>query len=104
MSGSERVRAQVNALESLKRAREDAAAAVASADGPEAAFKIASDLAAVYREAAEEVAGFRVREAARVRESEGLSLAGLADRLGISKTRADQLMRLAKAQRAEGGE
>jgi hypothetical protein len=78
--------------------------AVASADTPESAFKIATDLAAAFREAAEEVAGFRAREAARVRDSEKLSLGGLADRLGISKTRADQLMRIAKGQQARAGE
>ena len=76
--------------------------AVAQAASPEAAFKIATDLATVYRETADEVANLRAREAARIKDSEGLSLAALADRLGISKTRADQLMRVARSLQASG--
>jgi hypothetical protein len=80
--------------------------AITRTDSPEAAFKIATDLATAFREAAEEVAGLRAREAARVRDSERLSLSGLAERLGISKARADQLIRTANSQqaRAETGE
>jgi hypothetical protein len=104
VTGRERDAPLAKALDSLARARGDAEIAVASADTPESAFKIATDLAAAFREAAEEVAGFRAREAARVRDSEKLSLGGLADRLGISKTRADQLMRIAKTQQARAGE
>lgn len=87
-----------DALESVRRAREVAAIAIDSSGGAEAAFRLATDLANAFREAADEIAAVRAREAARLRDAEGLSLAGLADRLGISKPRADQLMRIAKAQ------
>lgn len=98
MDTSQRANPVIEARESLTTARRSAETAIGHAGSREDAFAVASELAEAYREAADEMASYRAREAARLRDDEGLSLAGLAERLGISKTRADQLIRLAKAQ------
>ena len=61
------------------------------------------------RELAEEIqklynraAGIRKGEMFRIRDEEKLSLAKLADRVGISKARADQLVKAAEADRQKG--
>lgn len=87
-----------DARESLTNARRAAEAAIGRAESQEVAFAVASELATAYREVADEMTGYRVREAARLRDAESLSLAGLAKRLGISKARAEQLVNMAKAQ------
>lgn len=60
----------------------------------------AAELAAGLVKAAEEAVGgaaqLRARMARRLLEEEGLSLAQLAARLGVSKARADQLVRAAR--------
>jgi hypothetical protein len=55
----------------------------------EAAGKLAACLRSIYQDAAR----IRRDEAVRIYETENLSLAQLADRVGISKTRADQIVR-----------
>ncbi|MEU1385817.1 MULTISPECIES: hypothetical protein [unclassified Nonomuraea] len=60
------------------------------------AFRLATELAESLREMAEEAALARARSAARISEAESLSLAGLADKLGVSKARASQLLRVAR--------
>lgn len=87
-----------DSLASAHRAAEAAIRHAESAESRYAAFAAASELAVVFREVADQVAGFRAREAARIRDAEGLSLAGLAKRLGVSKPRAQQLIKMAEAQ------
>lgn len=98
MSRSDRDELLAEARESLTSARRAAETAIGRAESQEVAFAVASELATAYREVADEMTGYRVREAARLRDAEGLSLAGLAKRLGISKARAEQLINAAKAQ------
>lgn len=75
-------------------------------DDPHAAFQLASEyqesLARLHAQQAAGVSWLRARQAKRLREREALSLAGLADRIGVSKARADQLVQLAKQHQQEG--
>jgi hypothetical protein len=68
---------------------------------PQRAFESATAL----REATDSLVGraaeLRARMAGRIWEAEQMSLAVLADRIGVSKSRADQLLRIAKANPAE---
>ncbi len=68
---------------------------------PLAAFELATIHQAVLRrfhgQEEARTSRLRARQAARIRDREALSLAGLADRIGVSKSRADQLVNLAKA-------
>lgn len=75
---------------------------------PEIAFVMASDLTALiadaHRKAAGIAADLRARSAGRIWDTEKLSLAALADRIGVSKARADQLIRSIKKQQQPEGE
>jgi hypothetical protein len=68
---------------------------------PQAAFTLASEhqeaLRTLHGQEEARASRLRARQAARIREKEKLSLAALADRIGVSKSRADQLVNLAKA-------
>ncbi len=76
-------------------------------DQPEIAFAAANELteliARAHRATAGIAAGLRSRSAGRIWEAEKLSLAALADRIGVSKARADQLIRSIKKPQGEGG-
>lgn len=61
------------------------------------AFESASTLAELLTNEAIATGKVRATIAARLRDTEGLSLAGLAEALGISKARADQLVRLSRS-------
>lgn len=91
------------AIDELVRAYKEASALVAKIPEPQRAFALATDLVnrlqAIYGEAGE----LRAQMVARIWEIEALSLAGLAKRVGISKTRADQLIRAAKTAKAKEG-
>ena len=50
---------------------------------------------------APEASELRTQAAARIWQAEELSLAALAERIGVSKARADQLIRAARATRKE---
>jgi hypothetical protein len=67
---------------------------------PQAAFDLATEhqqaLRALHGQEEARASRLRARQAARIRDKEALSLAGLADRIGVSKSRADQLVNLAK--------
>lgn len=67
---------------------------------PQAAFELATQHALALRDLHDQEEGrasrLRARQAVRIREKEALSLAALADRIGVSKSRADQLVNLAK--------
>ena len=63
------------------------------------AFRASTRLADLLAQQAEALAAERVGIAAGVWRAEALSLAGLARRISVSKTRADQLVRAARTDR-----
>jgi DNA-binding transcriptional regulator YiaG len=73
---------------------------IESIDDPLAAFQVASAWQTTIRDLhdLEERRGsaLRARQAVRIREAEALSLAKLADRIGVSRSRAEQLVNAAK--------
>jgi hypothetical protein len=88
--------------DALRDAYLNAAAAVEATRDPDQAFRRATEL----REATDSIVGdaakLRARMAHRIWRAEGMSLAKLAARIGISKARADQLIRAARANDAGG--
>lgn len=89
----------LDALAALNSAYADSTTAVDNIGDGLAAFERATELAALLQDLAKSAANLRAGTALRVAESEGLSLAALAGRIGTSKARADQLIRAAKALR-----
>lgn len=84
------------ALDALSRAYEEAAAAIGAVEDPELAFELATELTEVLRVATNNAAEFRVETVGRIWSSNELSLAGLAKRIGVSKARAEQLVKSVK--------
>lgn len=84
------------ALFGLRRAFREAVTAVQATADPQEAYESATRLADGLREMADAAARVRAETAARIHRAESLSLAGLAERLGVSKARADQLLRAAR--------
>ncbi len=85
------------ALDALERATELAENAVTGATDGREAFRCATELADAFREAAERVRQLRGQAARRTRDQEALTLRALADRIGVSKSRADQLVKEASS-------
>ncbi|MFI5935779.1 hypothetical protein [Actinoplanes sp. NPDC051494] len=86
--------------DALNRLRESAAVAMAAVEEipePNRAFEQATALREAIDGLVGEAAALRARMAARIYESEKLSLAALANRIGVSKARADQLIRSTKS-------
>ncbi|MFI0424578.1 hypothetical protein [Spongiactinospora sp. 9N601] len=79
----------------ISRAFRDAVKAVRAIPEPRRAFDNATDLAEAVRGMADTAAQVRAEAAARIHRAEGLSIGKLALRLGISKARAEQLLRMA---------
>jgi DNA-directed RNA polymerase specialized sigma subunit len=88
-------------LRALKQAYENAASAIDAAPSAQQAFDAATELANILRDLAEAAAEVRARAVARIWKTEELSLASLAQRIGVSKARADQLLKSAKASEGE---
>lgn len=82
-------------LEAVRQAYEEANAALQAMSDCEQAYQVATQLADCLRELADAAALARARSAARLHCSENLSLAGLATKLGVSKSRAKQLLQAA---------
>ena len=86
-----------SSLTAMRKAYEQAVAAIEAVPDGEEAFSQATQL----REAADALVGgaaeLRARMAGRIWEAEEMSLAALAQRIGVSKTRADQLIKAARA-------
>ena len=93
---TEAEQAAADALEALSRAYEEAARAIRAIPEPQRAFAFATRLAKEMRDAHEQASELRSEQVARIWEAEELSLAKLAQRIGVSKARADQLIRAAK--------
>jgi hypothetical protein len=81
------------ALQTLAQAHRQAEAAVNDAADAHEAFRIATELARAFREVADKVARLRAPAAVRIRDQEALSLRGLADKIGVSPARAEQLVK-----------
>jgi hypothetical protein len=80
------------AFTTLRSAYEEATAAIqAMSDGREA-FSQAGELARILGEWSQQAAKLRAAVAVRIAKDEELSLAGLADRLSVSRARAQQFM------------
>jgi hypothetical protein len=58
-------------------------------------FAAVTELSDHVRKLSDDDAALRSQAARRIRDARGLSLAGLADHIGLSKGRADQLVRKA---------
>ncbi|MDF5751943.1 hypothetical protein [Spongiactinospora sp. TRM90649] len=93
-----------NVFQLISRAFDDAVAAVRMIPEPRRAFDDATHLAEKVRGMADTAAQVRAEAAARVHRAEGLSVGKLAQRLGISKARAEQLLRMARRARDGHGE
>jgi hypothetical protein len=87
------------ALRRLHEAHRDAVAAVTTTPDAQEAFKRATELADMLRDAAEAAADLRARAVARIADEQSLSLAVLAERIGVSKARAGQLVQTARKTR-----
>lgn len=86
----------VPALVALRRAYASAATAIRGAPDPQVGFEDATKLADAMREVAANAADLRAAAARRIYEEEQLSLASLAERIGVTRQRAGQLMQTAK--------
>jgi predicted DNA-binding protein (UPF0251 family) len=87
---------EAGALAALSRALDHISAMPGSAAKTAAIRQLTEEIQKLYSRAAE----IRRAEMLRIRDEEQLSLAKLADRVGISKARADQII---KAERQKGG-
>ena len=85
-------------IEEIREAYRRAAQSVDSAPVGREAFDLATTLRDFLDELQGEAAELRGRAARRIWESEELSLASLADRVGVSKARAAQFVRSGQRQ------
>lgn len=83
------------ALSALARAYELAGKAVESEPDAHRAFELATAVTEAARQITIQLGQLRALQAARIRDQESLSLAGLADRIRVSKTRAVQILEIA---------
>src|SRR6266487_64998 len=82
-------------VEALRWAYGQAVAAIDEAD-PDVAFAAATKLTHLIAEFYKQTPQVRGRQAHRVWKANELSLQQLGDRIGVSKARADQLVKLAQ--------
>lgn len=80
-------------LDELAHARRRIEAHIEGTPDPQEAFAQATRLTEELRTATNEAGNLRGRVLMRIWESEKMSLAALAQRVGVSKSRADQLVR-----------
>lgn len=91
------------ALSALRDAYERAARATEKISEPQQAYERASELRDLCDELVGDAATLRARMAYRIYKSEEMSLMDLADRISVSKARADQFVRTAKDAENDGG-
>ena len=82
-------------------AADAALAAIRRAIDPQAKLEAAGRLLDALRSRSDEAARIRHAEALRIYEEESLSLAQLANRVGISKARADQIVKAEERRQKE---
>ncbi len=104
MSDSDPVAVVRAVLAELDAAHARAVAAIEGSADLDAAFAAVNKLAAHMRRLDAADAELRTRIVGQVWHSERLSLAALADRIGVSKSRADQLIRSVKKDREDGND
>ncbi len=85
------------ALEAMRQAYNDAARAIEAIPDAQRAFERASELRDVADGLVGEAATLRALMVERIFKAEELSLAALADRISVSKSRANQFINLARA-------
>ncbi|MGH3930469.1 MAG: hypothetical protein ACRDTF_10890 [Pseudonocardiaceae bacterium] len=85
------------AIAELRRAYQEAHAAITAEPDPHRAFELATDFANELRSLADDGANLRAVTVGRIWEAEAISLAQLAQKIGVSKARAGQLMQSARA-------
>jgi hypothetical protein len=85
------------AIAAMRSAYAQAAAAIEAIPEPQQAFEKAGELRSAADGLVGEAASLRARMVQRIWEAETMSLAALANRIGVSKTRADQFLRTARA-------
>jgi hypothetical protein len=90
------------ALDGLAQVLRDVTAEVEQAPDKQAAFEAASVLTEMLRRATNTAADLRAKIVAGIADEESLSLALLADRIGVSKARAGQLMQSARRTQQAG--
>ncbi len=83
------------ALSALAHAYELAEKTVEGESDAHRAFEIATALTEAARQITIELGQLRALQAERIRDQESLSLAALADRIRVSKTRAVQILEIA---------
>lgn len=83
------------ALDVLDVSYEALAGRIRAWPDPEEAFTLATQLADAERRRADVAARLRAECAARIAEAEKMSLASLANRIGVSRARASQLLQAA---------
>ena len=83
------------ALSALAHAHELAEKAVVGESDAHRAFELATELTEVARQITIQLGQLRALQAARIRDQESLSLAALAGRIRVSKTRAAQILEIA---------
>ena len=86
-----------SALTVLHKTLDDIAAMDGTDEKTEAIRELAEEILRLWNRTTE----IRVGEMFRIRDEEQLSLAKLADRVGISKARADQLIKAAERRQKE---
>lgn len=91
------------ATAAIRAAFRRASELVADEADPHVAFRRATELAEILRSLADEAANLRPATVYRIWEAEQLSLAALAKRIGVSKTRADQLLHMARPKEEKDG-
>lgn len=89
------------ALDAFDVAYKQAEEAIESVPDPDEAFRRANELAEKIRQLNTAAAVLRTKTAGRVWDSERMSLSVLADRIGVSTTRAHQLITQVKKVRGE---
>jgi DNA-directed RNA polymerase specialized sigma subunit len=81
----------------LRMAYEEAHALTTAIDEPRAGFAAATQLSEVLQVMLDEVAEMRALIVAQIYDTKTASLAEIAERFGVSKSRADQLVRRGRA-------
>ena len=89
-------RAATAALKAFRASYQRAQAAVEAVRAPQQAFDFATELRDMADEIVGHAATLRAKMAYRVYTSEEMSLASLAERISVSKSRADQFVRTAR--------
>ena len=85
------------AVAAITSAYEDAAKSIGDNENARLAFSQATELVEQLRRLTDAAAAVRAQAVGRIWSTEEMSLATLAQHIGVSKARADQLVRAAKA-------